>query len=114
MPVLHISGWYDDEQIGTPLNFVGMTTHGATPEARASQRLLMGPWGHAVNTTQKLGEVDFGSQALIDLRGEQARWFDRWLKNDEARRRPEAPVRIFVMGENVWRDEQEWPLARTQ
>ncbi len=46
VPVLHVSGWYDDEQIGTPLNFVGMTTHGATAEARASQRLLMGPWGH--------------------------------------------------------------------
>jgi hypothetical protein len=26
----------------------------------------------------------------------------------------EAPVKIFVMGENVWRDEKEWPLARTQ
>ena len=25
-----------------------------------------------------------------------------------------APVRIFVMGENAWRDEQEWPLARTR
>ncbi|HEX6544574.1 MAG TPA: CocE/NonD family hydrolase, partial [Ktedonobacterales bacterium] len=27
---------------------------------------------------------------------------------------PAAPVRIFVMGANAWRDEQEWPLARTQ
>ena len=26
----------------------------------------------------------------------------------------EAPVRIFVMGVNRWRDEQEWPLARTR
>ena len=26
VPVLHISGWYDDEQVGTPLNFIGMTT----------------------------------------------------------------------------------------
>jgi putative CocE/NonD family hydrolase len=26
----------------------------------------------------------------------------------------EPPVRIFVMGENFWRHEQEWPLARTQ
>jgi putative CocE/NonD family hydrolase len=25
-----------------------------------------------------------------------------------------APVRLFVMGENVWREEQEWPLARTR
>ena len=26
----------------------------------------------------------------------------------------DPPVRLFVMGENRWRDEQEWPLARTQ
>ncbi len=118
VPVLHISGWYDDEQVGTPLNFIGMTSHGATAEARANQRLLMGPWGHAVNTTSKLGEVDFGSQAIIDLRGEQTRWFDRWLKpavNDAVdEKQPNTPVRIFVMGSNVWRDEQSWPLPGTQ
>jgi hypothetical protein len=113
VPVLHVSGWYDDEQIGTPLNFIGMTTRGATAEVRASQRLLMGPWGHQINTKSKLGEVDFGQNALIDLRGEQIRWFDRWLKS-EADAAPEAPVRIFVMGANEWRDEQQWPLARTQ
>jgi putative CocE/NonD family hydrolase len=26
----------------------------------------------------------------------------------------EAPIRLFVMGANRWRDEWEWPLARTQ
>ncbi|HCI82015.1 MAG TPA: hydrolase [Ktedonobacter sp.] len=113
VPALHISGWYDDEQIGTPLNFTGMTTQGATPEIRASQRLLMGPWGHRVNTTSVLGEVDFGPQSLIDLRGEELRWFNRWLKHDTAAK-DDAPVRIFIMGENQWRNEQEWPLARTQ
>lgn len=111
VPVLHISGWYDDEQIGTPLNYIGMTTRGATPQARSSQRLLMGPWGHATNRFTKLGEVDFGPQALIDMRSEQIRWYDRWLKGAVVR--AEAPVRIFVMGANEWRDEQEWPLART-
>ncbi|MGO8950377.1 MAG: CocE/NonD family hydrolase [Ktedonobacterales bacterium] len=117
VPVLNISGWYDDEQIGTPLNFAGMTQHGATPEARAHQRLLMGPWGHAVNAASKLGEVDFGSQAIIDLRGEEARWFDRWLKpadDEAAAKEPPLAVRIFVMGSNVWRDEPEWPLPQTQ
>lgn len=112
VPTLHISGWYDDEQIGTPLNFIGMTTQAATPEGRASQRLLMGPWGHNVNASSKVGELHFGPQALISLHNEVARWFDRWL-----RKRPEgsldAPVRIFIMGENAWRDEKEWPLART-
>jgi uncharacterized protein len=112
VPTLHISGWYDDEQIGTPLNFAGMTSRAATAEARRSQRLLMGPWGHAVNTTKKLGEVDFGDEALIDLRGEQLAWFDRWLRGVGADE-PVTPARIFIMGENIWRDEQEWPLART-
>ncbi|HEX9038038.1 MAG TPA: CocE/NonD family hydrolase [Ktedonobacterales bacterium] len=112
VPTLHISGWYDDEQIGTPRNFTGMTTRAPTPEARASQRLLMGPWGHAVNRDSKLGEVDFGAGAIIDLRGEQLTWFDRWLRG-VGRERPITPVSIFIMGENVWRDEREWPLART-
>jgi putative CocE/NonD family hydrolase len=112
VPTLHISGWYDDEQIGTPLNFAGMTTHAQTAEARAAQRLLMGPWGHAVNRDSKLGEVDFGSGAIIDLRGEQLAWFDRWLKGIGVEE-PITPARIFIMGENAWRDEREWPLART-
>jgi putative CocE/NonD family hydrolase len=89
-----------------------MTANGGNSVARANQRLLMGPWGHAVNRDAKLGEVDFGSQAIIDLRGEQLSWYDRWLKQRPLKAEP--PVRIFVMGENVWRDEQEWPLARTR
>jgi putative CocE/NonD family hydrolase len=113
LPVMHISGWYDDEQIGTPLNFAGMANNGGSEFARRNQKLIMGPWGHAVNTTTKLGEVDFGPQALIDLRGAQLAWFDHWLKGKQPEN-AEAPVQLFVMGENRWRDEQEWPLARTQ
>jgi uncharacterized protein len=113
VPTLHISGWYDDEQIGAPLNYIGMRAHAATPEARAAQRLLMGPWGHAVNTVSRLGEVDFGPQALIDLRGEELAWFDRWLKGRPADPERAAPARIFIMGENGWRDEADWPLPQT-
>lgn len=114
VPVLHISGWYDDEQIGTPLNYARMVAQAATPEARASQKLLMGPWGHAINSTAKLGEVDFGPGAVIDLRGYQLRWFDHWLKGAASGIMDEPPVRIFVMGENRWRDEREWPPARAR
>jgi uncharacterized protein len=116
VPVLHISGWFDDEQIGTPLNYIGMTSRGAQDAARASQRLIMGPWGHVVNSESKLGEVDFGPQSLIDMRAEELRWFNRWLKGytNISATPEEFPVRIFVMGDNEWRDEREWPLARTQ
>lgn len=114
LPILHISGWYDDEQIGTPLNFGGMTTRGASELARRNQKLLMGPWGHAINTKQKLGEVDFGPAALIDLRGYECRWFDYWLKGEDTGIAAEPPARLFVMGANEWRDENEYPLARTR
>jgi putative CocE/NonD family hydrolase len=91
-----------------------MTTRGGSEFARQNQQLLMGPWDHAVNSKSKLGEVDFGPSALIDLRGAQIRWFKRWLLDEPSDAQPDAPVRIFVMGNNEWRDEQEWPLARTQ
>jgi len=111
VPVLHVSGWYDDEQIGTPINYIGMSTDAASDAARAGQRLLMGPWGHGVNSSTKLGEVEFGPSAVIDLEGYIAQWLDGTL----GRAKTDVPrVRIFVMGRNVWRDEAEWPLARTR
>jgi uncharacterized protein len=113
VPVLHISGWYDDEQIGTPLNFIGMTTKGA-PSVRNNQKLLMGPWPHAINSKSKFGEVDFGPTAIINLNQTMLRWFDAWLKGTDNGVKSEAPVRIFVMGSNQWVDEREWPMARTR
>ena len=103
VPVLHISGWYDDEEIGTPMNFAALAGAG-----RAGQRLLMGPWGHAINTTRVLGPVDFGPQALIDLDGEILAFLDEHVRGQEPKD-PKAPVRIFVMGVNEWRDEKSWP-----
>ena len=112
VPVLSISGWYDDEQVGTPLNFAGMAAHGRSERTRDAQALLMGPWGHQVNTAQKIGELDFGADSLIDLTAYEADWVDWVLGRKPERTTPR--VRIFVMGANTWRDEREWPLARTR
>jgi len=103
VPVLHVSGWYDDEQVGTPRNYASMVAGGAP-----GQQLLMGPWGHAVNTTRTLGEVDFGPDALIDLEAYWLRWLDAQLDGAPW---DDAPVRVFVMGENAWRDDAVWPPA---
>lgn len=113
VPVLHISGWYDDEQISTPLNFIGMTTRGPL-DVRNKQKLLMGPWPHAVNSTSKLADVDFGPNATIDLNGYWLRWLDYWLKDQDTGIMSEPPVRVFVMGENKWTEEKEWPIGRTR
>jgi putative CocE/NonD family hydrolase len=115
VPILHISGWYDDEQIGTPLNFIGMTTKGATEEIRRNQKLLMGPWPHSLLKAQpKLGEVDFGPSSVIDFKSYFLRWFDYWLKGIDNGIMKEKPVKLFLMGDNIWLEEDEYPIARTK
>ena len=105
VPALHISGWYDDEEFGTPANFAAMVAAG-----RAGQRLLVGPWGHAVNKARTLGEIDFGPDAVIDLDAHVLAFLDEHVRGITPEP-PPAPVRIFVMGANQWRDAQTWPPA---
>ena len=108
LPVLHVPGWYDDEQIGTPLNYRLMRTRAASERARANQRLLMGPWGHRVNQ-RYLGEHDFGAEAVIDLDGTMRAFFDHHLKGAPTDGW-QGPVRIFVIGQG-WRQLSDWPPA---
>lgn len=114
VPALHISGWYDDDLVGTTENFIALSQHARDVATRRRQKLVIGPWGHAVNAGTKLGEIDFGPTALIDLDELPLRWFRRWLVGEDNGIDREPPVRIFVMGANRWRDEQEWPLERTR
>ena len=48
-----------------------------------------------------------------DLTGAHQRFFDRWLRGRADALDGSAPVRIFVMGLDQWRDEQDWPLPDT-
>jgi hypothetical protein len=110
VPVLHISGWYDDDIIGTHKNFVGMTARRPS-KVRKAQKLIIGPWPHHVNTTRTLGGVDFGESALVDLQATKLRWFDRWLKGvrNGVDRGPQ--VETFAMGRNAWVKRRTWPPA---
>ena len=118
VPMYHVTSWYDIFLHGGLANFCGLRASAMTAEARAAQKLLIGPWAHLFPytspTSTGTGEIDFGAEALIDLHEIQLRWFDHWLKGIETGILDEPPVKIFVMGENRWRDEREWPLARTR
>ena len=117
VPACNVGGWYDIFLGGTLRNYLGMCAHGATQEARQGQKLVIGPWYHTLPLGNVVGEVDYGfsSHAFVaDLDGLHIKWFDYWLKGKQNGLFEEPPVRIFVMGENVWRNENEWPLARTQ
>jgi len=115
VPALIVAGWYDVFSQGQINNFVGMREKSVSKEAQKS-RIIIGPWTH-YNFTQYVGDLDFGIQAsrdAIDIDGISLRWYDHYLRGEENGIEQDAPVKIFVMGENIWRDEMEWPLARTQ
>ncbi len=115
--VFNIAGWHDIFLKGSLRNFRGMREEGATEDVRSKQRLIVGPWHHSTPGPEVSGEVYFGlmaSDVAVDMNAQHLRFFDRWLKGTENNLESEPPVRIFVMGENRWRDENEWPLERTQ
>ena len=118
VPALNIGGWYDIFLGGTLRNYLGMREQGATQEARQGQKLLLGPWQHGASRGPGIaGDHYFGlgsDPLAIDLDGVLLRWFDYWLKGAHNGIMDEPPVRIFVMGDNVWRDEPAWPLARAR
>ena len=113
VPALQVGGWYDMFPAGVLGNFAGLRERGGSDLARRHQKAIVGPWVHTASTMTHAGEVDFGKDSMIDLMETELRWFDRWLKGVENGVDEEPPLRIFVMGSNEWRDEMEWPLART-
>jgi len=117
VPIYHVASWYDGFLEGGLNYFSSIRKYGLTPEARSGQRLLIGPWPHLYpydEPTSAAGELDFGPEAMIRTNDIQQRWFDYWLKGIDTGIHDEAPVQVFVMGENTWREESEWPLARTK
>lgn len=117
IPALHLSGWYDFMLDGVLDNYVGLRNGAATSLARENQKLIIGPWAHGSEMLSTVGELDFGlssSGNAIDVTGIHLRWFDYWLKGKNNGIMQEPPVRLFVTGENRWRDENEWPLSRAK
>jgi putative CocE/NonD family hydrolase len=115
LPIFHRTSWYD-RLSRTVEMFTGMRTRGASERARENQRMIIGPWSHGVSRIlpRKVGDVDFGEDAEVDLYELIARWFDFWLKGEKNGVMETAPVRIFVMGANRWRDADDWPLPETK
>ena len=110
VPALHICGWYDDDGISTYRNFPEMRARAVSERTREEQRLVIGPWAHRVNASSKVGEVDFGPGALIDLNAVKFRFFAKHLAGEDHYVKPEPRCRIFIMGENRWHGLDDWPL----
>jgi putative CocE/NonD family hydrolase len=101
-PAFFITGWYDNLLHENWRNFTGFREQGGSEAARKGTRILVGNWAHGGSS---------GYPGLLDL---QLRWYDFWLKGIPNGIDREPPIKIYVMGRDQWRNENEWPLARTR
>lgn len=117
VPILHVGSWYDIANGDTPQYFRGISEHAISATARENQALFMGPWSHLLPYSQPTsggtGDIDFGSEAAFPVLQMQLDWFDHYVR-DGGTTLPRPPVTLFVMGDNVWREENEWPLKRAE
>lgn len=112
VPNLDFSGWYDHCG-GTIGHLAGMQRNAATEVAREQTKLIIGPWNHVSLGARKVGDIDYGPQAEIDLHGTIIRWFDHWLKGIDNGVDREPALRYFVMGSAQWNDATTWPPEGT-
>jgi putative CocE/NonD family hydrolase len=108
VPALHIVGWYDRFCRSTIANYLAI---GRDADPRPAQRLVIGPWPHGVPVQVTSGDRHFGPAASVDARRLLLDWARVHLRG-EPPPDDEAPVQIFVLGIDRWRDEAAWPLAR--
>lgn len=113
VPALTVAAWYDIFQGGSLRNYAGIRAHGGDG-ARAGQRLLVVIGGHA-GDGRKIGDIDFGpAAAQFEEDAVTLAWYEYLLQGVQNNFAKEKPVKIFVMGRNEWREEDDWPLARAQ
>jgi len=114
VPALHTGAWYDIFLGGSLRNYMGIKSGGGTEEARKGQQLLLIVGGHA-GGGRKIGDVDYGPEAeKVNENETTLRWYDFLFKGVQNEFASGKPVRIFVMGLNQWREEDDWPLARAK
>jgi putative CocE/NonD family hydrolase len=114
VPSLTMTAWYDIFQDGSLRNYAGLKAHAGNQTARAEQRLLIAIGGHS-GGGRKIGSVDFGPAAEeFDPDKVTLDWYDYLFQGKRNQFTSSTPVRIFVMGENKWRDEKAWPLERAR
>jgi uncharacterized protein len=112
VPMLTVAAWYDIFQDGSLRNYTGVKTKGGSDAAKRRQHLRVIVGGHAGNGPT-IGDVDFGKASNFDEDETTLAWYDylfKGVQNEFAGR----PVKIFVMGANQWREEDDWPLARAK
>jgi putative CocE/NonD family hydrolase len=113
VPALHVAAWYDLFLGGSLKNFVGIRDHGGSEAARKGQQLVVVIGGHA-GQMPKVGDVDFGPNAKEPEDEWELQWYDYLFKGVKNQFASGRAVKLFLMGANEWRDEDDWPLPQAK
>jgi putative CocE/NonD family hydrolase len=109
IPMLQVGGWYDIFNGGTLRNYMGAKAHGSTEAARTQQHLLIEIGGHA-GFGRRIGDVEFGPHAVENEYTDVILdWYDFLFKGIHNGFATDKPVKLFVMGANEYRQEDDWP-----
>jgi uncharacterized protein len=114
VPALITTGWYDQFLPGGINAFTALRNREAGQPVAQGTRMIIGFWGHGVPGEPVAGHLE-GIDAKTgeaEAAGHLVSFLETWVKGEPSRDSP-APIRLYVMGANEWRDEHEWPLART-
>jgi len=105
IPALIMSGWFDDNGMGTTQAL------DLTQDYPAGMRkVILGPWNHSANTRYDIHGIPMGEQALrYDLDLIYLQWFDYHLRGRENGIDKKAPVEYFTLTENRWKTAAAWP-----
>jgi len=118
IPVLDMEGWYDAFLAGGLQNFTGMTAGAASPQARANQRIVIGPydhigWGRPGSTEAPMLKA-IGPVANSPVNELMLSWWDHYLKGIDNGVGAGGPrVDYFQMGSNTWHTSTSWPPPGT-
>ena len=112
VPVLTITGQYDDDQLGG-LRYHDEHIAALAPDLVERHQVVIGPWDHAGTRSgaRSFGGLTFAESSELDLRALQADWYD-WVLGRAAK--PEFltdRVVYFHSGEDRWRSRPDIPAG---
>lgn len=117
--VLNLSGWHDEAYgpEGALTNFLGLQ-EARRGEGDPRTALVIGPWVHGAvmggaTEQSRSGARAFGPAAVIDYDDLVLRFMDRYVRGFDNGVDREPAVRVFLMGENAWRQADRWPIPGT-
>ncbi|WP_066504728.1 CocE/NonD family hydrolase [Abyssisolibacter fermentans] len=105
VPSLIISGWYDDNGMGSTVAWEMNEKN-----KRNNQKLVFGPWKHGFNSSREIHGVKFGNNSIrYDIDVLTLKWFDKFLKGIDNDIENQKSVQYYLVGENKWMEDNKWP-----